>query len=534
MSTAGPATTPNLGVRVLSLDGGGVRVLSQLIILESIMYRAQQSLGRDTALSPCEYFELIGGSGMGGAIALMLGRLRMSIADILSVYEKLRPQSKWGGGELFKASKFEDVLRDIFREEMMEDVCADPCKTFVCARNEMNLNAGIPELFRSYNTPEEAASGCMIWEAARATTATPDLFKPVEIDLGGRKQRYAGGCLGHNNPASLVLAEAHTLYPSRSVVLVASIGSGHPETIQIPESRSPGDLAQAMSQIVRDCERTHEDIAHRFQGLPNTYFRFNVQQGMQGLASQDWGKSSEVSAHTGAYLKTQDVKAKLSEAVKVLLNPVIPVIPAYPKVCPAPSVRFTGRQDILRKMAEYFDADIGRRHIFLLHGLGGSGKSQIAFKFVEQSELRSQQTLENDLITLALVKKLNKSFDDSLLWLSHQRKKWLIVFNNVDDTHLNLVRYFPSGSHGNILITSRNRDLRQHADTEYKVDRMEVHEATELLLSTARYEMTEAENEAIAKRLVQRWHKPGHILPPPDALTDIWSFMKAPPSGSSS
>ncbi|KAJ7648844.1 hypothetical protein B0H17DRAFT_1338801 [Mycena rosella] len=33
---------------------------------------------------------------------------------------------------------------------------------------------------------------------------------------------------------------------------------------------------------------------------------------------------------------------------------------------------------------------------------------------------------------------------------------------------------------------------------------MEVHEAAELLLSTARYEMTEAENEAIANRLVQR------------------------------
>ncbi|KAJ7602720.1 FabD/lysophospholipase-like protein [Mycena rosella] len=320
MSTAGPATTPNLGVRVLSLDGGGVRVLSQLLILQNMMYRAQQSLGRDTALSPCEYFELIGGSGMGGVIALMLGRLRMSIADVLSVYEKLRPQSKWGGGEVFKASKFEKVLQEIFREEMMKDDHADACKTFVCARNEMNLNAGIPELFRSYNTPEEPASGCMIWEAARATTATPDLFKPVEINLGGRKQRYSGGSLGHNNPTSVVLAEAHTLYPSRAVVLVASIGSGHPKTIQIPESHSSGDLTQAMSQIVQDCEKTHEDNAHRFQGIPNTYFRFNVQQGMQELAPQDWEKSSKVSAHTGAYLKTQDVKAKLTQAVQVLLS----------------------------------------------------------------------------------------------------------------------------------------------------------------------------------------------------------------------
>ncbi|KAJ7601347.1 acyl transferase/acyl hydrolase/lysophospholipase [Mycena rosella] len=423
MLTAGPATAPNLGVRVLSLDGGGVRVLSQLLILQSMMYRAQQMLGRNTPLSPYEYFELIGGSGMGGVIALMLGRLRMSIADVLSLYEKLRPQTKRGGGELFKASKFEDVLRDIFREEMMEDVRADACKTFVCARNEMNLNAGIPELFRSYATREDPVSSCMIWEAARATTATPDLFKPVEIDVGGRKQRYCGGCLDHNNPTSLVLVEAQGLHESRPVVLVVSIGSGHPGTIQILGSRSQGALAEAMKQIVRDCEKTHESNARRFQGIPTTYFCFNVQQGMQGLAPQDWGKSSEVSAHTGAYLKTQDVEAKLSEAIKVLLSeyyvyPVIPAsdTPAYLKVCPAPSIRFTGRLDILRKMVEYFDADLGRRHILLLHGLGGSGKSQIAFKFVEQSEFRfsdiylldctSQQTLENDLITLALHNKL--------------------------------------------------------------------------------------------------------------------------------
>ncbi|KAJ7675168.1 hypothetical protein B0H17DRAFT_836212, partial [Mycena rosella] len=84
--------------------------------------------------------------------------------------------------------------------------------------------------------------------------------------------------------------------------------------------------------------------------------------------------------------------------------------------------------------------------------------------------------------------------------------KWLIIFNNADDTHLNIVRYFPSGSHGNIIITSRNRDLCQHAHTEYKVDRMDIYEATELLLSTARYEMTETENEEIAERLVQRLH----------------------------
>jgi hypothetical protein len=51
--------------------------------------------------------------------------------------------------------------------------------------------------------------------------------------------------------------------------------------------------------------------------------------------------------------------------------------------CPPPSQIFQGRQDILEKMAKYFSADPGQRHIYVLHGLGGSGKTQIALKFLD-------------------------------------------------------------------------------------------------------------------------------------------------------
>ncbi|KAJ7660453.1 hypothetical protein B0H17DRAFT_954183, partial [Mycena rosella] len=120
----------------------------------------------------------------------------------------------------------------------------------------------------------------------------------------------------------------------------------------------------------------------------------------------------------------------------------------------------------------------------------------------------SQETLENDLVTLALVKKFGKTAEDTLLGLSDQRlgKEWLIVFNNADDIHLNLVRYFPSGSHGNIIITSRNPDLAQLtvSEAEHKVDRMELEEATDLLLSAARLDIKAVDNREIGKRIVQK------------------------------
>jgi hypothetical protein len=411
--------------------------------------------------------------------------------------------------------------------------------------NTMNVNAGIPELFRTYRTLEEPANEYLMWEAARATSA--GLFKSAEIG-SDVAQRYIDGGFGHYNPTTLVLKEAKQLYPSRPVVLVTSIGSGYSDTIQISKSPSQSAISQVAERIARDCERTHDDNARRFRVLPGTYFRLNVQQGQQGFAPHQWEKCSEVVTHTNAYLNSEDIKVKLTEAVKVVLSRVLitlqlhvnlllpdPVIPvsesaAYVKVCPPPTVQFTGRGNILDKMSEYFNTDDSLRHIFLLHGLGGCGKSQIAFKFLNQSRSRcaiyyncdkpypyimysfsevyfvdssSEQTIENDLATIALAKKLGKDPEVTLRWLGHQTTKWLILFNNADDISLNLSRYFPTGSHGNILITSRNPDLAQYAYAEHKVDRMHLEEAIDLLLSTARHSISVPENRQIGKQLVE-------------------------------
>ncbi|KAJ7434423.1 FabD lysophospholipase-like protein, partial [Mycena latifolia] len=460
------------GVRVLSLDGGGAGVLSELLILEQIMYQVQAALGSNTTPAPCDYFEVIGGSGTGGIIALMLGRLRMSIPASISAYEKLRPKPKSGSTEQFKAGPLEAVLRQIFREEKMRDVSPHACKT-----NYTYLDANPQFSFRSYDTPEEPAFDCKIWEAARATSATPGLFKPMEIGSGGVRPRYIGGCVGHNNPTSLVVAEAQKMYPSQPVVLVVSIGSGHPDTIQIPRSPSLTAFALTLKSIAADCER--------------------------GFEQQHWGRSGEVSAHTRAYLSTEDAKSKLTGTVEVILNPVVPMSdsPAYLKVV-HPRVSIHWKRGYSPTITEYFNTSIGQQHIFLLHGLGGSGKSQIAFKFVQRStSVGITQTIENDLATLALAKKVGKTFQDSLLWLSNQQTEWLIVFNNADD--VNLVQYFPSGSHGNILVTSRNPDLRQLAQATHKVEQMALEEATNLLLSAAQYDMMEVANRDVGKRIVQ-------------------------------
>ncbi|KAJ7443678.1 hypothetical protein FB451DRAFT_1437090 [Mycena latifolia] len=522
MSMTVPVDTTRKGVRVLSLgnaaaagylsdghsvltqdptDGGGAGVLSELIILDRLNSGLKVHLIRVTISSLSE--EVV------------------QEADAILAFEKLKPQAKRGFGEAFRASKFEEVLKDIFNTEKIHDPNPNHCKTFVCAMNEMNMNAVLPELFRSYNTPDEPAKDCMIWEAARATSATPGLFKPMEIGSRRIKQRYIGGSLGHNNPTSLVLAEAECMYPSLPIILVVSIGSGHPDTIQILKSPSLSAVAKAMKRIATDSEKTHQDNEHRYSGILNTYFHFNVQQGMQALEPEHWGKLDQVTAHTEAYLRMEEVKSKFTGTINVLLNPVIdsPHSPVYLKVCPPPTFHFTGREDILGAMDKYFNLDIGQRHIFLLHGLGGTGKSQIAFKFVKQAAIpeprfsevyfidsSSQQTTESDLSAIARIKAVGKTFQDTLDWLCHQHTEWLMVFNNADDIQVKLSRYFPSCSHGNIIITSRNRTLDQAVEAKLKVEQMELNHAVDLLLATAGYDISEPEYRALGQQIVQKLH----------------------------
>ena len=70
------------------------------------------------------------------------------------------------------------------------------------------------------------------------------------------------------------------------------------------------------------------------------------------------------------------------------------------KICPLPVKSFIGRKEILDKIGKYFDTSSKYQHVFVLHGLGGSGKSQLAFKFLEDSRNISWYDSSKILINL--------------------------------------------------------------------------------------------------------------------------------------
>jgi patatin-like phospholipase/acyl hydrolase len=53
---------PDKELRLLALDGGGVRGLSALMILGQLM----EMVNPDSPPKPCDYFDMIGGTSTGG------------------------------------------------------------------------------------------------------------------------------------------------------------------------------------------------------------------------------------------------------------------------------------------------------------------------------------------------------------------------------------------------------------------------------------------------------------------------------------
>ncbi|KAH8920271.1 hypothetical protein BT69DRAFT_1336597 [Atractiella rhizophila] len=80
-----------LGLWVLCIDNGGIRSFSTPYMLEQITLQASHLLKvpEDEDLRPCDIFDLICGTSTSGWIALMLGRLGMTVRQCIAAYEEI-------------------------------------------------------------------------------------------------------------------------------------------------------------------------------------------------------------------------------------------------------------------------------------------------------------------------------------------------------------------------------------------------------------------------------------------------------------
>ncbi|KAF3766651.1 hypothetical protein M406DRAFT_76171 [Cryphonectria parasitica EP155] len=225
----------------------------------------------------------------------------------------------WKDGR-FKASTLENSIKRVLEEKLGSGHADDlmynpglnfPCKSIVCAVEARHMNK-TPTNFRDWLPTKDANYNCKIWEAARATSAAPHLFKRVTIGEPLRQQHFVDGALGCNNPIRHVLSEAlREFMGSQEVGCILSIGTGMRLTAGFQPLKGyqrvlPKDLVQAIARMVTDCDEVADQMTEQFRNYGRMYHRFNAGYELGAIGLNECSRLGEVEAHTRAYLRQKN------------------------------------------------------------------------------------------------------------------------------------------------------------------------------------------------------------------------------------
>lgn len=334
-------------LRVLSLDGGGVRGLSALYILRDVMNKTAPEK------KPCEIFDMIAGTSAGGLIAIMLGRLEMTVDECITEYETLSrtifAKYKFGdklmqGGRLEATGARYDssILENAFKEFVGKKLGTKDakllneqgsCKVCVMAvRADADNNRG-PVFLRSYTNPQTLSllPDCLVWQAGRATSAAPSYFTPVKV---GTYKLVDGGLLA-NNPLGWLWSELLDVFgPARRTACFLSLGTGIPANQRVGRAHildrseivDGFSSAATNSQLINILFKALLD-AYAPATATKKYWRLNVGELIPGTDNykdlgelDDLTKIDEFRKMTNAYIEAQqDLIKDCASALKASL-----------------------------------------------------------------------------------------------------------------------------------------------------------------------------------------------------------------------
>ena len=275
-------------LRILCFDGGGIKGLYTLMLLEALQARL-----------PCplvQYFDLIVGTSTGGYIAAQL-LLGAPLAAIRARYESIRGDlERHVGGRcafftralLGQRSLPLHLSERRLRAELGDDALLErlPRRLAIVAASA-DADPVAPFMLRSYALSAAAArrappgaSGGALWRALQAATAAPVLSEACE--LHGR--RLVDGAVVANNPAVFALAEAAAVFDGEPVELLLSLGTG----VAVPTAHQPAHALGWVRMAATMLINTH--LAHaQASGLlsPAQYVRLDP-VGVGHFSGTEW------------------------------------------------------------------------------------------------------------------------------------------------------------------------------------------------------------------------------------------------------
>ncbi len=221
-------------MRILSIDGGGIRGIIPAIILAKVEEIAGQSIA-DT-------FDLIAGTSTGGIIALALsldngrGHPKYAASDLVKLYrdkgQQIFDRNTWHRirsignlrDEKYPNKNLTKLLKEYYGDATLQDTLTEVIIT------SYETERRIPWIFKSAHAknPKKKGYNFNMVDVALATSAAPTYFEPHKIEY--KEDDYLSlidGGIYANNPAMCAYAEAKSYFNKNDKdIKILSLGTG--------------------------------------------------------------------------------------------------------------------------------------------------------------------------------------------------------------------------------------------------------------------------------------------------------------------
>jgi hypothetical protein len=266
-------------VRILSIDGGGIRGIIPTMVLQAILPSTKAQ----------DAFHIIAGTSTGGIIASGLAKPNpLTLDQILSLYvdhgydifnkdteNKLHTVT----GPRYGADALESQLKAQFGQtylfEVRDTELLVPSYAIRLPEPDANGSTSAPMFFRSWQARGLLLNGkpapkfdFQLADIARATSAAPTYFAPAAIhNKAGQAFTMIDGGVFANNPTASAIVEAYHLYHSTDFLIV-SLGTGSvPVQIDANAAAGWGDLEWASPIITILMAGNAQTVAFEVQEL---------------------------------------------------------------------------------------------------------------------------------------------------------------------------------------------------------------------------------------------------------------------------
>ena len=312
-------------VRILSLDGGGIRGIVPAIVIQYVEEKLIE-VTKNTNARIADYFDLIVGTSTGGILSCFyltpnpgsgddLPSSKYTAAKALEFYSEKgysifneSKRSSWVGlRQLFNSTRYSPkTLEKIFKEEFDNLKMSELLKPCLVTTYDLKSKTAV---FFSKENPNLKDKDFLVRDVVRSTSAAPTYFPPAKIkNMAGKKMVNIDGGVFANNPAMCAYTESRKSkfdkkeYPSAGEMLILSIGTGGGK-FQIPNEEKSGDWgvinwAKSIPEIMMDgsIDTVHTQMDNLFKAMDGkfklNYKRINVPEDKRKTYSSDMADAS--------------------------------------------------------------------------------------------------------------------------------------------------------------------------------------------------------------------------------------------------